>query len=55
MAKGKNEGQEYVLKKVIESPDAVVRVFSPIITAEERARRMKLIHKAAAKLLTATR
>ena len=51
----KNEGQEYILKKVIESPDAAVRVYSPILTAEERARRMKEIHKAAARLLTVTK
>lgn len=43
--------QEYILKKEIKSPQAVIRVFSPIITAEERARRMKAIHKAAARLL----
>lgn len=50
-----NEKQGYELKKVIESPQANIRVFSPILTAEERARRMKAIHKAAARLLTATK
>lgn len=49
----KNEG--YELKKVIESPQAVVRVFSPIISDKERAKRMKEIHNAAARLLTATK
>ena len=45
--------QEYELKKVFTSEKAVVRVFSPIITEEERAKRMKAIHKAAEKLLKA--
>lgn len=42
---------EYALKKTIEMPGLVARVFSPILTEEERARRMKAIHKAAAALL----
>lgn len=53
MVEVKNEGQQYILNKVIESPEAVVRVFSPIITAEERAKRMKAIYKAAGRLLVA--
>lgn len=47
------EKQEYILKKIIESPQATVRVFSPILTEEERARRMKQIHNAASRLLKA--
>lgn len=43
----------YTLKSVKESPEAVVRVFSPIISEEERTRRMNEIKKAAARLLTA--
>lgn len=41
----------YTLVKTISSPDATVRVFSPNITEEERAKRMKQIHKAAEQLL----
>lgn len=42
---------EYTLKKTIESPGFTVRVFSPVIGADERTRRMKAIHKAAENLL----
>lgn len=41
----------YELKKTIEFSNMVARVFSPILTEEERNRRMKAIHKAAANLL----
>ena len=41
----------YTLKCVRESEKAVVRVFSPIISEEERARRMNEIKKAAENLL----
>lgn len=34
-------------------PNATVRVFRPILTPEERERRMKIIHNAAADLLRA--
>lgn len=34
-------------------PNATVRVFHPILTPEERERRMKIIHNAAAELLKA--
>ena len=43
--------QEYKLVKVIESPNCIARVYSPIISDEERARRMKAIYKAAENLL----
>lgn len=43
--------QEYILKKTIESPGCVIRVYSPVLTEEERAKRMKRIHDAAEKLL----
>ena len=43
--------QEYKLVKVIEDEQAIVRVYSPIISDEERARRMKNIYKAAENLL----
>ncbi len=43
--------ENYTLIKTIESPQAVIRVFSPVLTAEERAKRMKQIHNAAARLL----
>ena len=32
-------------------PGAIVKVFRPILTEEERARRMKILHDAAADLL----
>ena len=44
-------GMEYVLKKTIESPNFIIRVYSPVIDEEERKRRMKSIHKAAENLL----
>ena len=37
--------------KIIEFPGMIARVHIPDITAEERERRMKAIHKAAAALL----
>ena len=42
---------EYEHKKTIESPGYVVRIYSPVLSAEERAKRMKAIHKAAENLL----
>lgn len=42
---------EYRLKKVIESPGFIIRVHSPVISAEERNRRMKSIQKAAENLM----
>ena len=42
---------EYQLKKTIESEGFIVRVHNPIISEEERNRRMKTIHKAAENLL----
>lgn len=38
---------------IFEYPNATVRVFRPILTQEERDRRMKNIHDAAAALLRA--
>lgn len=38
---------------ISEYPNAVVRVFRPILTPEERDRRMKIIHDMAADLLKA--
>lgn len=45
------QNENYKLVKIIESPQAVVRVFSPVLTAEEREKRIKQIHNAAARLL----
>lgn len=46
------QGQgEYIHTKTIEFENMVVRVFSPVLTEEERKKRMKAIHKAAANLL----
>lgn len=36
---------------VFEYPNAIVRVYRPILSDEEQARRMKQIHKAAEELL----
>lgn len=47
----KKQQDEYMEPKVYEFPNAIVRVYRPILTDEERARRMKQIHDAAAKLL----
>ena len=38
---------------ILSLPNAVVRVYRPILTPEEQARRMKIIHDAAADLLKA--
>ena len=42
--------QEYTVK-IFEFPGMVARVYSPILTDEERKRRMQKIHDAAANLL----
>jgi hypothetical protein len=42
---------EYAHKKTIESPEFVIRVYSPVISPEERAKRMKAIKKAAENLI----
>ncbi len=41
----------YMEPIVYQSEHAIVRVFRPILTPEERARRMKQIHDAAADLI----
>lgn len=41
----------YYLDRTIEFPNATFRVFRPVLTEDERARRMKKIHDAAADLL----
>lgn len=38
---------------ILNLPNAKVRVFRPVLSDEERARRMKIIHDAAADLLKA--
>lgn len=38
---------------VLEFPNAIVRVFRPVLSEEERKRRMKRIHDAAAELIKA--
>ena len=42
---------EYTHRKTIESPDFIIRVHSPVITEEERNKRMKAIRKATENLL----
>ena len=41
----------YMEPKVYEYPNAIIRVYRPILTEAERAKRMKEIHKAAEALL----
>lgn len=41
----------YKEPKTIELPGAVIKVYSPILTEEERKRRMEQIAKSAARLL----
>ena len=41
----------YMEPITIEVPGAIIRVYRPILTEEERARRMKRLHDAAAELL----
>lgn len=49
MAKSKDEYMEPI---IIKHPDGgISRVYRPILTEEERARRMKRLHDAAAELL----
>jgi hypothetical protein len=38
---------------IFEYPNATVRVFRPVLSEEERKRRMKIIHDAAADLIKA--
>jgi hypothetical protein len=45
---------EYIHTKTIKSNSATIRVFSPVLTDDERAKRMKAIHNAAAALLKET-
>lgn len=42
---------EYIHTKTIESPGFIIRVHSPVISSEERTKRMKSIHKATENLL----
>ena len=42
---------EYVHTKTIEFPGMVARIFSPVLTDEERNRRMNAIHKASSNLM----
>jgi ribosome recycling factor len=42
---------QYYPPETIYMPGAIIRVHRPILTEEERAKRMKAIHDAAAKLL----
>ena len=41
----------YTLKKTINYENMVIRVYSPVLTEDERKRRYKQIHNAAANLL----
>lgn len=46
-----NGQTEYTLKKTIEFPGCIARVYSPVLTEQERCKRMQRIHDAAANLL----
>lgn len=41
----------YTLEKVIETENFIIRIHRPVLTEDERERRMKQIHKAAESLL----
>lgn len=43
--------EQFQEAKIITFPGMVARVYSPVLTEEERARRMKAIHNQAAELL----
>ena len=42
---------EYIQKKTIKCADYIIRVHSPVISQEEKNKRMKAISKAAERLL----
>lgn len=42
---------EYIHTKTIEAPGFIARIYSPVLTEEERNRRMKAIHTASANLV----
>jgi ribosome recycling factor len=42
---------QYYEPETVYMPGAIIRVYKPILTEEERAKRMKAIHDAAANLL----
>lgn len=46
---------EYYFEKTITMPNAVINIYRPIITEEERARRVKAIEEAAVRLALANR
>lgn len=41
----------YFLEKTIEEDNFIIRIYRPVLTEEERAKRMKRIHDAAEALL----
>lgn len=43
--------QQYILKKHIEDQNAKIKVYVPVLSEEEREKRMQQIKKAAAALL----
>lgn len=48
------QNDTYGEPKTIEFPNAVVKVYSPILTEEERKRRMERIAKSAERLITSS-
>lgn len=46
------QGQDtYSLERTIEFPNMKARIFRPVLTAEEKTKRMNAIHKASSNLL----
>ncbi len=46
------QGQDtYSLERTIEFPNMTARIFRPVLTAEEKSKRMQRIHKASANIL----
>lgn len=48
------QGQTHSLEKTLEFSNLTARIFRPVLTSEERTRRMKAIHNASAELLKKT-
>lgn len=50
------QGQDtYSLERTIEFPNMKVRIFRPVLTNEERTKRMQNIHKASSNLMKEVR
>ena len=46
------QGQtEYLLERIVELPNFKANIFRPVLTEDEKSRRMQNIHKASVKIL----